>query len=161
MLQERFLQAEAAAKPSKFAIGCHNPVAGYEEDNGISAASLAYGPGTPWSPNQGGNVPVRGDVSRRDSSQCLPDLHLELATLEIKWVVQTFRFASEVTVQRIDGSGQRLRFFFNQDTIIQLLQPRKRSGNGLAANKVTGAHTFLGTRQKKWAPGRGELGVVN
>ena len=84
MMEQGFLQMEAAPKPPESPVGCHNPVAGNEEHNGISTTSLTHGPGTLWSPNPAGNLPVSCNFSRRDLSQCSPDLHMELATLEIK-----------------------------------------------------------------------------
>jgi hypothetical protein len=84
-------------------VGSYDPVAGNEENNGIPTTSLAHSPCTPRSSNPGGNIPVSCNFSRRDLSQCRPDLQLEMTTLEIKWLVQILRFTSEVTIQAING----------------------------------------------------------
>jgi hypothetical protein len=103
-------------------MGSDDPVAGNEKNHGIPSTSLAYSPGSPWSANPGGNVPVGCNFASRDFSQLRPDLHLELATLEIKWLVQILRFTSKVTVQRINSCSQRLWGFFNQSMVIPFLQ---------------------------------------
>ena len=69
MSEEGFLQVQAAAKAPEATMGSDHPVARNEKNRGISSTSLAYSPGTPWSPNPAGNVPVSCNCSRRDCPQ--------------------------------------------------------------------------------------------